>query len=109
MARMVITAANKVIETIQFKRMVLSRIVKHLVNLSELSEGEWIAILWAEVLLNGANVFRAVHKYPACTRHRRILGQRIGHNVSVTICQSMYVQDMQVLKHLAFHLGLTVK
>ena len=54
--------------------------MKHLVNLSELSGSELLAVLWAEVWLNGANLFREVHKYPACTKHCKIIGQRIGQN-----------------------------
>ena len=72
--------ASRVYETIKYNKMVLSRILQHLVNLTESSGSEWIVILWAEVMLNGANVFREVHKYPACTKHCRIIGQRIGHN-----------------------------
>ena len=37
---------SKVIETIQFNRMVLSRIVKHLVKLSKSSGSELFVVLW---------------------------------------------------------------
>ena len=84
LVNMFVVTITLVSETIQFNKIVWSKTIEHigniLVSLSEVTGCEGIIYVWTEVLLIGAQTFRTIHKYPACTKHHRIFGQRIGFN-----------------------------
>ena len=83
LVNMLVVTITLVYETIQFNRMVLSKIMNHLGNLRN-SAGfllmSPVILPWEYVLNYGAQEFRMMYRYPPCTRHCKVLGQRVGFN-----------------------------